>query len=325
MGSDNAKTVLSVALDWTPNTNHTGFYVALASGWYADAGLQVNIKSADEDGYAKTPAKRVLAGEADFAVAPSESAIAYSHSSKSSEDTLISIAALLQKDTSAIVVLADSARQRPKDLDGAVYASYSARYEGSIVQELIRADGGAGSFCESLPPKLGIWETILQRKADATWVFMGWEGVEAERKGVKLRAFCLEDYNIPYGYTPILLAKPSLLSSNAEAVRAFLSATARGYEWAVEHPEEAADMMCTVSGHASLADVEFVRASQRVVSSHYVHASSGKWGVQEASRWQAFLAWLTSKNILTDREGKPVPHEKVAAGSSLFTNDYLPA
>lgn len=318
--------VFRVALDWTPNTNHTGFYVAAAKGWYAEAGLTVDIKSADEDDYATTPARKVLAGEADFAVAPSESAIAYSLGKEEGEEgRLVSVAALLQEDTSAVVVLGSSARTRPRDLDGCVYASYNARYEGAIVQELIRSDGGAGTFTESTPNKLGIFETLTTGGADATWVFMGWEGVEASRKGVPLRAFPLADAGIPYGYTPVLLASPALLSSRGAEVKAFLAATARGYEWAAAHPDESADVLCARSGHPTLCDGEFVRASQRVVGTHYLHPSSCKWGVQEEGRWADFLAWLQGKGILTDKAGVQVPPAVVAAAPrTLYTSAYLP-
>jgi NitT/TauT family transport system substrate-binding protein len=63
-----------VALDWTPNTNHTGFYVARAKGWYADAGLTVCFKSPHEDEYKTTPASHLAGGSATFACVPSESA-----------------------------------------------------------------------------------------------------------------------------------------------------------------------------------------------------------------------------------------------------------
>lgn len=43
-----------------------------------------------------------------------------------------------------------------------VYASYGARYEGRIVQELIKADGGSGSYDERALPMLGIWNTLLE-------------------------------------------------------------------------------------------------------------------------------------------------------------------
>ena len=68
-------------------------------------------------------------------------------------------------------------------------ASYGARFEGRIVQRLVQNDGGAGDFEEVVLPHLGIWERLLEGRADATWVFMGWEGVEAEIRGVQLNAF----------------------------------------------------------------------------------------------------------------------------------------
>lgn len=52
---------------------------------------------------------------------------------------------------------------------------------------------------------------VVQGKADATWVFMGWEGVDAKRRGVGLNAFSLEDSNIAYGYSPVLVAATETL------------------------------------------------------------------------------------------------------------------
>ena len=68
-------------------------------------------------------------------------------------------------------------------------ASYGARFEGRIVQRLIQNDGGAGDFEEVVVPHLSIWQRLLEGNFDATWVFMGWEGVEAEIKGVQLNVF----------------------------------------------------------------------------------------------------------------------------------------
>ena len=53
-GSDNngaaELTDVTICLDWTPNTNHTGLYVAAAKGYYEDAGLNVSIVQPPEDG-----------------------------------------------------------------------------------------------------------------------------------------------------------------------------------------------------------------------------------------------------------------------------------
>ena len=167
---------ITVALDWTPNTNHIGFYVAKSRGWYADAGLDVTLLSPHHDGYKATPASRVADGSATFAVTPTESVVS-SHTLPPSQararPRLVAVAALQSRSTSAVVTLKASGRDTPAKLDGANYASYGARYEGRIVQQLIKAAGGTGEYTESVPDMLGIWNTLLAGKADATWVFMG--------------------------------------------------------------------------------------------------------------------------------------------------------
>ena len=167
---------LTVALDWTPNTNHIGFYVAKAKGWYSDAGLEVTLTSPHHDAYKTTPAARVADGSATFAVTPTESVVS-SHtlppSQAGTKPRLVAVATLQARSTSAVVTLKASGRDTAAALDGAVYASYGARYEGRIVQQMIRNAGGKGDFKELVPEMLGIWNTLLAGKADATWVFMG--------------------------------------------------------------------------------------------------------------------------------------------------------
>jgi hypothetical protein len=102
------------------------------------------------------------AGSATFAVTPSESVISYQTSPDGSKPKVKAVAALLATSDSAIVTLASSGIDRPSKLDGKTYASYAARYEGRIVQQMIVADGGKGDYVESTPPMLGIWDTLLK-------------------------------------------------------------------------------------------------------------------------------------------------------------------
>ena len=181
---------ITVALDWTPNTNHIGFYVAKAKGWYAEAGLEVTLLSPHHDGYKTTPAARVADGSATFAVTPTETVVS-SHtlppSQAGTKPRLVAVATLQARSTSAVVTLKSSGRNTPKELDGATYASYGARYEGRIVQQMIRNAGGKGEYAETVPEMLGIWNTLLAGKADATWVFMGASRRGAARRGATRR------------------------------------------------------------------------------------------------------------------------------------------
>ena len=66
---------LRLALDWTPNINHIGFYVAKELGYYRDIDIDLAITNPLDDNYTLTPAKKVELGEADFALCPTESII----------------------------------------------------------------------------------------------------------------------------------------------------------------------------------------------------------------------------------------------------------
>jgi hypothetical protein len=68
---------VTVALDWTPNTNHAGFLVAKAKGMYSERGLNVSFLSPHKDNYSTTPASKLLAGVADLAICPSETVISH--------------------------------------------------------------------------------------------------------------------------------------------------------------------------------------------------------------------------------------------------------
>jgi ABC-type nitrate/sulfonate/bicarbonate transport system substrate-binding protein len=307
---------MELALDWTPNTNHTGIYVARARGYYDDAGVDVTVRSPGADGYEQTPAKRVATGESTVAIAPSESAISY-HTHPEYE-SLTAVAAVCQRDASAIVALGESAIERPADLDGRTYASYDARFEDHIVAQLVRNDGGEGDLNIVTPPKLGIWNTLVEGEADATWVFMPWEGLLAERDGLELTAFSLEEYDVPYGYTPLLLARDSAVDGDGERLEAFLDATARGYEFAADNPREAAD---TLHETAEGLDVDraFLRESQRRIGPRY---TDGEWGRMRHDRWRRFVEWLAEEEILTDVDGEVIPADELDV-DSLYTNELL--
>jgi NitT/TauT family transport system substrate-binding protein len=309
---------MKLALDWTPNTNHTGIYVAEARGYYDEAGVDLAIHSPADDDYETTPAKRVATGTATVAIAPSESAISYH--THPDYPSLTAVAAVCQRDTSAIVTLAESGIDRPKKLDGKTYASYDARFEDHIVRQLVRNDGGEGDVEIVTPPKLGIPDTLLDGTADATWVFMPWEGVEAERNGIELHAFGLDDYGVPYGYTPVMLARPETIDEEAEPLARFLDATRRGYEFAAEHPDEAAGLLAEAADGPGLDDEAFLVESQRRIGDAYL--SEGEWGRMRHERWAEFVEWLAREEILRTLDGGHLPADEIDV-AALYTNALL--
>jgi len=308
---------LNLALDWTPNTNHTGFYIAQAKGWYKREGVSVVIESPADDNYSKTPARKLADGEVDLAIAPTESVLSYQTSDHWVD--MVAIASILAEDRSAIVTLADSGIDRPAKLDNVTYASYGARFEDGVVKAMIRQDGGLGEPNICYPDKLGIMNTLLENEAQATWVFMPWEGVEARLSDVPLHVFRLAEYNIPYGYSPVVIAKREQLEAFPDRFRHFLKATQKGFLFAEQQPEEAAKLLVEHSGAENL-DPDMVLASQKDISPSYRHKRF-PWGYMQPEVWEEFVHWLQKEYILTDRDGQPIFDIAI---ESLFSNEFLP-
>lgn len=309
--------LIRLALDWTPNTNHTGFYVALAQGLYEQAGLTVEITLPDQDNYQMTPAKRVAQGRAELAINPSESVLSF----QTNRVPLIAVAALLARDASTIATLQQSGIDRPQQLDGKTYGSYSARYEDEIIRQMIRNDGGQGTFNTQKPARLSLWQDLLDGRVDATWIFHLWEGVEAATTGVALHEFRLADYGIPYGYSPVLSTTRDWAAQHAEELRRFLEATNTGFQFAVDQPDQAAQLLQQTAKHPTLGDLNFLQQSQRVASDYYLN-EAGRWGVMDSSVWQRFVDWLIEHQLLTDNVGALIDQMNA---DTLFTNDYLPS
>jgi NitT/TauT family transport system substrate-binding protein len=152
---------------------------------------------------------------------------------------------------------------------------------------------------------------------------MPWEGLLAERDGVDLTPFYLDDYGIPYGYTPLVLARPESIAADDDALEAFLAATARGYRFAADNPAAAADILREEAVGMEADDPQFLRESQRRLADAYC-TPDGEWGVMAEDRWAAFVEWLAERDILTDLDGDAIPASALPA-TDLYTNDLLEA
>jgi ABC-type nitrate/sulfonate/bicarbonate transport system substrate-binding protein len=301
-----APTIVKIALDWTPNTIHSGIFVAKAKHFYAERGLDVEIIQPDAE-YSKTPAKRLEAGEADLAICPSESCIAYNESGKM---PLQAIYAILQRDASAI---ASTSLKSMSELSGRKYGSYNARYEDAIVKAMVAHGGGDGSAVEVVQSegKLSMFEALQAERVDATWIFLPWEGVEAESNGINLSRFVLEDFGIPYGYSPVI-ARNKNSSLSSEVLKAFISATQQGFEHARQSSKDAVDAMLGKCNPPRSQD--FLEASQASINNYY--GDGGRLGEMAPEKWNAWIKWLVDRDLIKDSAR--------VESSDIFTNEFIP-
>lgn len=299
---------MKLALDWTPNVNHIGILIAKEKRFFEENGVTLELVSPDTDNYTLTPGKRLATNLVDFAIAPFETVISLNN--KSNPIDAVALYAILQKDLSCIATLSSSGLSRPAHLAGKKYASYAARYEDKIVQEMIKEDGGLNEVNCIYPEKLGIWNTLLTNEADATWIFDNWEGVEASTMGITLNKFRLHDYHIPYGYSPIIIARKKDIDKHKEVYKAVVNAIKRGYEYASNHQQEAASILSTYVTEHDRLRINLNASIQQTVPYFNIEYD---YGYMKQERVEAFLQWLVENKLESGQILQQV----------LYTNDLL--
>jgi ABC-type nitrate/sulfonate/bicarbonate transport system substrate-binding protein len=299
---------VTVVLDWAPNTNHTGIYVAQKLGYFKDTGLDVQIVQ-PADGSAET---LVASGKAQFGVSFQDSlAPAFAGASPL---PVTAVAAVIQHNTSGIISRAGEGMSTPKGLEGKKYATWDMDVEKATIRDVMDADGGDFSKVQLIPSTVTDEVSALQSKSvDAIWIFYGWAGVACEVAGLETDYFEFADIDPVFDYyTPVIIGNNDWMKNNPEAAKAFVTALSKGYTYAAEYPREAADILMEYAPELK-SNSALVYASQEYLAKEYV-VDADRWGEIDASRWSAFYRWLGDNNLL---EGELAP-------DFGFTNEYLP-
>lgn len=293
----------TLSLDWVPNTNHTGFYVAKEKGWYAEEGLDLQIQIPSDPAAAL---KQVAYGNTEFGVSFQEEVTI----ARSNDIPVVSIAAIIQHNTSAFASLAETGITQAKDIEGKRYASYGLPIERPILGQLMACDGGDVNKVEFIDVGFDAFPALVGKRVDLAWIFLAWDGVQAEIMGLQLNILPLYGSCVPDYYTPLIITGESTLQNKPDLVRRFLAATVRGYEYAIAHPQESAKILLRASPET---DPELVRRSQAWLSPRY-QADAPRWGQQRLQVWQDFADFMFKNGLIP----------KAIEPHKAFTNDFLP-
>lgn len=300
---------ITLSLDWTPNTNHTGIYVALAKGYFTEAGLDVTVVQPPESGAAAMCA----AGQAQFAIDAQDTLAAAFTSDEPLGVT--AVAALLQHNTSGIISRKGEGMDRPKGMENHTYSTWEVPTELAMLKTVMEKDGGDFSKVKLIPNTITDEAGALKEKqTDAIWIFYGWGGISAKLSGLEFDYFNFTDIDPVFDYyTPVLIANNNYIAENPETTKAFLSALKKGYEYAIANPEEAAQILVDGDTTGSLKDsLELVTESQKWLSTQY-KAEVAQWGYIDPARWDGFYKWLWDNELI----------EKELPAGTGYTNAYL--
>lgn len=305
-GSGGGMENVTFMLDWTPNTNHSGVYVAKAKGWYEDAGLNVDIVEPGQSGVDQI----VATGNAQFGVSVQESVIP----ARAEGLPIVSIGAIIQHNTSSLMFLNSEGIEGPGDLAGKTYGGFGGALETALIKTLTECGGGDPESVKFVEVGQAEYLDGLQRdQYDFVWIFDGWDGIRAKDiVGADVGFLHFIDYLdcIPDWYTPLIITNESMIQDHPDTVRAFMEATTKGYEFAIENPQETADILLQAVPEL---DKQLVELSAAYLASRYVDEGR-QWGLQDMDVWQRFEAFLRDAGLTT---------EEVDV-SKAFTNEFLP-
>ena len=296
---------ISIVLDWTPNTNHTGLFVAKELGYFKEEGLEnVEIVQPPEG----STTALIGAGGAQFGISFQDT-LAKSFSNDSPVP-VTTVAAIIQHNTSGIISLKDKGIDSPKKLEGHKYATWDDEIEKAILKKIITDDGGDFSKVKMIPNTVTDVVMALKTDIDAVWVYYAWDGVATELAGLQTNFLNFADYGkeLDY-YSPVIIANNDYLKKNPEEAKKVLRAIKKGYEYAIANPEEAAKILVK---NAPELKLELVIKSQKWLASKY-KADVAEWGVIDQNRWDLFYEWLFKNGLIK----KEIPK------GYGFSNDYL--
>jgi len=295
---------IKIVLDWVPNTNHTGLYVAKDLGYFKEEGLDVEIVQPPEG----STTALIGAGGAEFGISFQDT-LAKSFA-KESPVPVTAVAAILQHNTSGIISLKEKGIDSPKKLEGKKYATWEDNIEQAILKKLVTDDKGDFSKVKLIPYTITDVVTGLKTDVDAVWVYYAWDGIATERAGLQTNFLKIRDYakELDY-YSPVIIANNDFLKKNPEIAKKVLKAIKKGYEYAMKNPEESAKILVKNSPEL---DINLVTASQKWISKEY-QSDAKEWGIIDGNRWNRFYEWLY-KNKAVERE---IPKD------FGYSNEYL--
>lgn len=294
---------VTVLLDWFPNTNHSGLYAAKDQGYYAQEGLDVNIIQPSEGGNPQL----IAAGKGDFAVSYQEEVTV----ARSQDIPVVALAALIQHNTSGFASPVSKNITSPRDFEGKTYGGWGSPAETAVLKALMAKYDADFNQLKIVNIGDADFFASMQKGIDFSWIFYGWTGIEAEKKGMDLNFIKLADENKAFDYyTPVIIASESKIAKDPELVKKFMKATARGYDYAIKNPDTTAAILLK---NVPELNQDLVAASQSYLSPEY-KADAPRWGGMKSAVWKNYADFMYANQLI----------DKQVDVSKAFTNAFLP-
>jgi ABC-type nitrate/sulfonate/bicarbonate transport system substrate-binding protein len=300
---------LRIALDWTPNVDFLGIYVAINNGYFTKEGIKPVIIP-----YSGTAGETLIeAGKTDLAFTYPPSIPAY----RASGLAYRAVAGLAQENTIELAVLKSSPYKSPAQLSGKLYGGFGVPSDQPIIDAIFSKLGVKHPSFRQVVLNGTAYQALESGRVAYTTMFGGVDDVTAELTGAKLRLFPIRDYLGSAASFPddSLVASDKEIKTKAPLLRAGLAALAEGYIYSARHPAEAEQILIR-DNHAFLANSQNVIAATGNATAPTFLTKSGQWGTLYNSSFAGITRIMAQGGLFKGETPPPA--------SDDYTNSLLP-
>lgn len=284
-------TEVTLALDWYPNANHAGIYMALDKGYFEEAGLDVQVFTPADP---TTVLQTVGAGRDTFGISYQNDVL----QARAQGVPVVSVAALVQHPLNSLMVLEASGIQSPADLKGKTIAMAGLPSDEAYIETILQSAGLSIDDVEVVNVGYDLLPAVLSGRADAViGVYWTHETILAEQEGHPVRYFRIEEYGVPDYYELVLVTGEQTIAEQEDVVRGMLGALRQGYNAALRNPEEALQLLLAASPDL---DEEVERQGLELLIPLWTDNGNVAFGTQTAERWEDYAAWAVDQGFLAE-------------------------
>ena len=296
----------SLTLDFYPNPDHAGIYMAQKLGYFEEAGLDVSINAPSDP---SAPIKQVAAGQTDLAISyEPEVALA-----RDKGLDVVAVGALVNRPLTSLIWLKKSGIKGVGDLKGKTIATAGIPYQDAFLKTILARVHLTPGDVKSVNVGFGLLPALVGGSAQAMLGgYSNVEGIDLRERGKEPVVTPVDKLGVPTYDELVFVANRTKLEEDPEEIRLFLAALERGTNAAVENPGAAAKAITEAN-----QDLEPKLTAAEVEATLPLLAARTKgqpYGYMDPKAWETFAGWMRDNGLI-----KALPQ----AGE--LDNSYLPS
>lgn len=297
---------LSLTLDFYPNPDHAGIYMAEKLGYFEEAGLDVSIRTPADPA---APIKLLSTGQTDLAISY-EPEVLLAHEQNLG---VTAVAALVNRPLTSMIWLKKSGIEGVGDLRGKTVATAGIPYQDAYLKTILARADLTPSDVKVVNVGFGLLPAIVGGKAEAMLGgFRNVEGVDLRLRGKDPVVTPVDRLGVPTYDELVLVAESQRLEEDPEPVRLFIAALARGTAAAAKSPRAATEVLLEANPDL---DPKLTRAEVAATLPLLAPPRGGlPYGYMDPTRWTRFAGWMRDNDLVSD----PIPP------AAVLSNAYLP-